>query len=176
MKLHEKISYYRKNSGLSQEALAELLGVSRQAVSKWETGDSQPELSNLLAMARTFGVTTDHLLSDEDAPMGEKAASARTKTSTKAFGIISTLVKRFGWLAGVYVAFSGVPMLIVGIVMRVIAISSDDMFEGFSQTTVSTVSMISNPIEIISLTVLGIGCALILGGIILTVYLKKKLK
>ena len=38
MKLHEKIYYYRKKAGLSQDALAEQLGISRQAVSKWETG------------------------------------------------------------------------------------------------------------------------------------------
>ncbi len=41
MKLHEKIYYCRKKSGLSQDALAEKLGISRQAISKWETGVSQ---------------------------------------------------------------------------------------------------------------------------------------
>ena len=40
MKLSEKIYFYRKKAGLSQDALAEAVGVSRQAVSKWETGDS----------------------------------------------------------------------------------------------------------------------------------------
>ena len=43
MKLPEKILYCRKRAGLSQEALAERLGVSRQAVSKWETGEALPE-------------------------------------------------------------------------------------------------------------------------------------
>ncbi|WP_312461371.1 helix-turn-helix transcriptional regulator, partial [Proteiniclasticum sp.] len=44
MKLNEKIFYLRKKEGYSQEALAEKLGVSRQAVSKWENGDADPEI------------------------------------------------------------------------------------------------------------------------------------
>lgn len=62
MKLNEKISYYRKAAKLSQEELAERTGVSRQAVSKWELGAATPELEKLVALAKTFGVTTDELL------------------------------------------------------------------------------------------------------------------
>ncbi|MBQ9647002.1 MAG: helix-turn-helix transcriptional regulator, partial [Oscillospiraceae bacterium] len=70
MNLSEKILYCRRRAGLSQEALAERLGVSRQAVSKWETGDATPELDKLRALAETFRVTADWLLSDAepDAP------------------------------------------------------------------------------------------------------------
>ncbi len=49
MTLGEKINYYRKRSKLSQEELAERVGVSRQAVSKWELGDATPEVEKLLA-------------------------------------------------------------------------------------------------------------------------------
>ena len=55
MKLSEKIYYYRKKAGLSQDALAEAVGVSRQAVSKWETGDAVPETGKLLALASALG-------------------------------------------------------------------------------------------------------------------------
>ena len=65
MKLHEKIYNLRKKEGLSQEALAEKLGVSRQSVSKWETGEATPEVGKLLAISKLFGVTTDYLLNDE---------------------------------------------------------------------------------------------------------------
>ena len=71
MKLQEKILYCRKKAGLSQEALAERLGVSRQAISKWETGDAVPEINKLLLLANVFGVTTDWLLSEEE-PAAEK--------------------------------------------------------------------------------------------------------
>lgn len=67
MNLSEKIQLCRKRAGLSQEALAEKLNVSRQAVSKWETGAAEPELSKLRALAAAFGVTADWLLSEEDA-------------------------------------------------------------------------------------------------------------
>lgn len=65
MTLHEKIYILRKKNGLSQEALAESLGVSRQSVSKWETGEATPEVSKLLSLSKLFGVTTDYLLNDE---------------------------------------------------------------------------------------------------------------
>ena len=64
--IYEKIFYCRKKAGLSQEALAEELGVSRQAVSKWETGDAVPEIGKLVSLAKTFDVTTDWLLSEEE--------------------------------------------------------------------------------------------------------------
>ena len=65
MKLNEKIFQCRKQSGLSQEELAERVGVSRQAVSKWELGTALPELDKLKLLAKTFGVSTDWLLDDE---------------------------------------------------------------------------------------------------------------
>ncbi|MDE7003668.1 MAG: helix-turn-helix domain-containing protein, partial [Oscillospiraceae bacterium] len=68
MKLNEKILYYRKAAKLSQEELAAQVGVSRQAVSKWELGDATPEVDKLLLLARAFGVTTDELLSGDEPP------------------------------------------------------------------------------------------------------------
>lgn len=62
MTLGERIQSYRKRAGLSQEALAERLGVSRQAVSKWEVDAAQPELDKVVALAKLFGITTDQLL------------------------------------------------------------------------------------------------------------------
>ena len=64
MKLADKIYACRTRAKLSQEELAEQLGVSRQAVSRWECGDNVPEPAKLLMLARTFGVTADWLLDD----------------------------------------------------------------------------------------------------------------
>lgn len=55
--LGRRIQEARKAAGLSQESLGERLGVSRQAVSKWEADAAVPELENLIAMSRIFGVT-----------------------------------------------------------------------------------------------------------------------
>lgn len=62
MILAEKITKLRKQNGWSQEELAEQLGISRQSVSKWESGNSIPDLDKIIKMSGIFGVTTDHLL------------------------------------------------------------------------------------------------------------------
>ena len=65
MILADKIIEERKKNGWSQEELANKLGVSRQAVSKWESSGSIPDLQRILLMSELFGVTTDYLLKDE---------------------------------------------------------------------------------------------------------------
>lgn len=65
MKLSEKILMLRKKMGISQEELAAKLGVSRQAVSRWEVGSAQPDASNVLQLSKLFGVTADYLLNDD---------------------------------------------------------------------------------------------------------------
>ncbi|MBR6790328.1 MAG: helix-turn-helix transcriptional regulator [Oscillospiraceae bacterium] len=64
MILADKIIQLRKQNGWSQEELAEQLGVSRQAVSKWESAASVPDLNRILQMSELFGVSTDYLLKD----------------------------------------------------------------------------------------------------------------
>lgn len=65
MILADKIIKLRKKNGWSQEELAEKMNVSRQAVSKWESAQSVPDLGKLLQLAELFGVTTDYLLKDD---------------------------------------------------------------------------------------------------------------
>lgn len=72
MKLNEKILYYRRAAKLSQEELAARIGVSRQAVSKWELGESTPEVDKLVALSRLFGVTTDELLGEGEPSQGRE--------------------------------------------------------------------------------------------------------
>lgn len=74
MILADKIANLRKKAGWSQEELAHQLGVSRQAVSKWESGGSIPDLDKILRLSQLFDVTTDYLLIDEmepEPPLGE---------------------------------------------------------------------------------------------------------
>lgn len=68
MNIGERIYELRKAKGLSQEELAEKLGVSRQSVSKWETGAATPDTDKALAMSRIFDVTTDFLLTGQYNP------------------------------------------------------------------------------------------------------------
>lgn len=63
----------RKQRGLSQEDLAQELGISRQAVSKWERAESSPDTDNLILLARLYGVSLDDMLkTDEEIPMPEE--------------------------------------------------------------------------------------------------------
>ena len=61
----DQIKHYRKQAGLSQEKMAEKIGVSRQAITKWENGTGTPEISNLMAIANLFQISIDELLSNE---------------------------------------------------------------------------------------------------------------
>lgn len=74
MTLGQRLCQLRTGAGLSQDALAERLGVSRQSVSKWETDGSVPELDKLVRLSQVFGVTLDELVKGTaDAPSGSDA-------------------------------------------------------------------------------------------------------
>ena len=62
----EKLQLIRKNKGLTQEELAEKLSVSRQAVTKWESGQVYPEITNLIQISNLFNVTVDYLVRDQE--------------------------------------------------------------------------------------------------------------
>ena len=64
MEFSEKLMTLRKKAGLSQEQLADRLGVTRQSVSKWESGSAVPELVKLIALSDMFGVSVDYLVKD----------------------------------------------------------------------------------------------------------------
>ena len=141
MTLSGKILYCRKRAGLSQEALAEKLGVSRQAVSKWETGEAVPELSKLVLLAAAFGVTTDWLLSEsepEPEPVEPPASSAAGTAESapganwveSVPGVIGRLIRRYGWLYGVYTALAGLGFLVIGAVARGVSRSMERSFFG----------------------------------------------
>lgn len=154
MKLNEKIYWCRKQAGLSQEALAELIGVSRQSISKWETGEASPEISKLPLLAKAFDVTTDWLLSEdgipeEPTPEAEPVAQEPSPVQTAAWpgwvenlpGFIGTAVKKFGWLYGVRTAIGGAIFAAFGFLMRAMmgsftqSISFGDPFGAASSVT-----------------------------------------
>lgn len=140
MNLSGKILYCRKKAGLSQEALAEKLGVSRQAVSKWETGDAVPELSKLVLLAKAFDVTTDWLLSEsepepEESPEPEIPPVPETPAQSGNWvesipGVIGRLIRRYGWLYGVYTALAGLGFIVIGAIARGVSLSMERSFFG----------------------------------------------
>lgn len=89
MALSEKIYTLRKKSGLSQEQLAEQLHVSRQAISKWESGASVPESEKLIALSTYFDVSLDDLVKEDAEDTSQETQSAQTaKGAQKSMGFI----------------------------------------------------------------------------------------
>lgn len=62
MNLNERLQYLRKKAGYSQEQLAELLGISRQAISKWESGQGNPDIDNIVKLTKIYQVSADYIL------------------------------------------------------------------------------------------------------------------
>lgn len=106
----ERIYNLRKKSGLSQEEFADKLGVSRQAVSKWETGQSVPDSEKAAAIGSFFGVSLDWLINGTEisAPTAVVPPAAETgATSAAAVAVLPAekpVKKMAGWLKAVLIA------------------------------------------------------------------------
>lgn len=68
IEIANRLVQLRKQHNLSQEELADKLGISRQAVSKWERAESSPDTDNLISIAKLYNISLDELLKSEDAP------------------------------------------------------------------------------------------------------------
>ncbi|MBR5382546.1 MAG: helix-turn-helix transcriptional regulator [Clostridia bacterium] len=82
----DKLIDLRKKNGWSQEELAEKLNVSRQAVSKWESAQSVPDMGRIIQLSELFGVSTDYLLKD-NMELAEQAQEATPDTQTRTIGL-----------------------------------------------------------------------------------------
>lgn len=129
MILADKIIKQRKQNGWSQEEFAEKMGVSRQAVSKWEGAQTVPELSKILLMAELFGVTTDYLLKDEieDAEYHESddGGGCRTLTLEEANSYIKRRREASFTLA------LGAFLCIISPILLIVMGGFSDMIDGF---------------------------------------------
>lgn len=89
VQIAQRLAELRRAKGYSQEALANRLGLSRQAVSKWERAESSPDTENLIALARLYGVSLDELLSvdkDIEEDIAFERADRVAKTALDAAG------------------------------------------------------------------------------------------
>lgn len=94
MNIADRIQFLRKQKGYSQEELADKVGVSRQAVSKWESEQSVPDLEKIIVMSELFEVTTDYLLK------GIEPASVTNKKIIKTLYFVFAFV--FALIAGIW--------------------------------------------------------------------------
>ena len=110
MTLGERIAYYRKKAGYSQEGLAERLGVSRQAISKWETGEATPDAERIIVLAAALGIYTEAETVRQPAPTPEWLDHLPRH--------IGRLFREKGYIAGYIVAAQGLGILLVGLLAR----------------------------------------------------------
>ncbi|MGN0979647.1 MAG: helix-turn-helix domain-containing protein [Candidatus Avoscillospira sp.] len=137
MRLGEKIMTQRKLRGWSQEELSNQLDVSRQSVSKWESGASVPDLDKILTMSQLFGVTTDYLLTDQTTPAEAAAAQTRCVTREQADGYLAAVRRYAGRMAAAVTALvlSPTPLILMGGLSEYVPGSlSEDMAGGFGVT------------------------------------------
>lgn len=96
MKIADRIQSLRKSRGLSQEELAEKIGVSRQAVSKWESGQSIPDIEKIISLSNYFETTTDYLLKgiepeEETENKWNAVVCSMTGTILNAIGLVAAV-------------------------------------------------------------------------------------
>lgn len=129
MALGEKIKACRQDAGMSQEKVAELVGVSRQAVTKWEANQSAPNTENLFKLAEIFGTTVDLLLASQQAGTSpaeqiyslckmEEEKKAENRRARRRSNLLLTLAVIGGYI-GIYLAgrifgTTGSPMNVTG--------------------------------------------------------------
>lgn len=101
MNMADRIQYLRKGKGISQEEFADKVGVSRQAVSKWESEQSTPDIQKIIIMSDFFGVTTDYILKGIE-PAADNEQKGKEITS-KILYILSTAFVA----VGLFCAFGG---------------------------------------------------------------------
>lgn len=123
MTLGQRIAQRRKQLGLSQEALADAVGVSRQAVSKWELDEAQPDAAKIVLLAQALEMTTDELLlgKAEEATPPDRAPVASPPDRLSRLG---KLVRKHGYKVGYL-------LIVWGLVLLLFAGAGFLMFRGF---------------------------------------------
>ncbi len=92
MSIAERLQELRKQSGYSQEQVAEMLGLSRQAISKWESGQGKPEIDNIVKLTEIYNVSADYiLLGTEKVSVPAPEKKELSHEYKKAIGIIAII-------------------------------------------------------------------------------------
>ena len=129
MNLADRIQQLRKRKGISQEELADRIGVSRQAVSKWESGQTSPDLEKIVLLSEFFEVTTDYLLK------GVSPAQAQTEPGAQIFTMAGSALNLIGLIAAAMIWYerqtaaataAGLILMVAGCVVYGIGILKAD--------------------------------------------------
>ena len=163
MNFSEKLTALRRREGMSQEQLADRLGVTRQSVSKWESGAAQPELAKLVALSELFRVSVDYLVKDyvEEPEPPEKGGTSTDRLEEQVEEISRYFRvwawdsrTRIGGLPLVSIRFSGNRMRLRDTARGIIAIGN--IAVGVLSLGIMSAGLVS--IGVISAGALALGC------------------
>lgn len=197
MAFAQRLQEVRRRSGLTQEQFAERLCVSRQAVSKWETGEALPETAKLAALGAALGVSVDWLLSDSEPEEPEEEPARPEDWTDKLPRMVRGAAKRWGWLAGVYLAvvgaiFTGMGALVRAMIKSMVGSFSSategmgNFFNGMEMLVPGGSSIalntgnaaadlsVNNPVYIMGSGFMIFGLILLAAGVVLAIVIKRK--
>jgi len=129
MNIGEKIQTIRKDNKLSQEEFAEKLGVSRQAISKWELGDSVPDIAKLALISKTFNVSSDSIIFETVDLNGIAIEQERPAEETK----FEKVAVYTGKAVKKYVHIVGYILIVFGTVNLILSAILGIIWNGFSR-------------------------------------------
>lgn len=175
MTLGEKIQKLRKAAGLSQEQLASMIDMSRQAISKWETDQSVPDVDKVLLLCETFHISTDELL-------GKKSGSQSDQQDTKLEECVKMNFQKRCFTAGWLTSLTGVVLLVAEyfalFFLRNEAIRLDydtNIRLGFYSDAMKYASVAPMPtIFGITIAVIVIGAATAISSVVFTYFMQKR--
>lgn len=128
MNLPEKLAFLRKAKGLCQQELADEMNVSRQAVSKWESGNVMPSLDNLIYLSKLYGVTIDSLIDDsQDLPPEPVPAEPAPPESPREEHPAFPFIRKYGWLTAFLLAMV-VILILVACLLNLRKLSEDHVY------------------------------------------------
>ena len=163
MEFNEKLVYLRKTKGMSQEQLAERVDVTRQSVSKWELGESMPDIDKLIVLSKLFAIPIDSLV---DNSKGLETAQSETKHP------IFQAARKKGYVIG-YVVMGYGSLQLLGSLLGSLMFKRMLVPEGFGMTLKDLPAQMKTPLYM-TRAVSVISLVIIVAGFVLTRYLKKK--
>jgi len=179
MTLGEKLQNLRREKGISQDRLAELLDVSRQAVSKWERDEAIPETDKVIKLSEVFSVSIDYLLKDTIQPRAETQNPAEAQKPSEPRDFFSQLVHLFktrGYILGYLLIVWGVFDLINVVFVRLTwnkMLGFAGNMAGYMDPAIQ--DALSAPMNLLWVTLL-LAAVKIIGGILAVVFGKRYAK
>ncbi len=165
MTIADRIQQLRKAKGISQEELADKIGVSRQAISKWESEQSTPELEKIILLSEYFDTTTDFLLK------GIEPIAETTKLKAIVFTIIASMINAIGLMValGIWIEYRKSYSVVLGLAIMTVGCGVFLMGQFLDTKDKSIAKLIFNIINIWILLLIPLSCCFnmldgVLGG------------